>query len=185
MKTTMLKIAVAAALAVPLSSQALIHVFQAKLDASQEVQATPVVSPALGAGTVIFDDVAKTITLSMAGGGLTAPITDAHIHRAPAGTSGPVIFPLKALPEFIGFGQTFFFMSLGATAFPEAEIPNLLADNTYLNIHTEAFTSGEIRGQLLSQIVAQPIPEPETYALMIAGLGLVGWVASRRRKVGV
>ncbi len=26
-----------------------------------------------------------------------------------------------------------------------------------------------------------PIPEPETYALMLAGLGLVGWAARRRR----
>lgn len=30
--------------------------------------------------------------------------------------------------------------------------------------------------------VAVPIPEPETYALMIAGLGLVGWAARRARK---
>jgi hypothetical protein len=29
---------------------------------------------------------------------------------------------------------------------------------------------------------AQVIPEPETYALMLAGLGVVGFVASRRRK---
>jgi len=27
----------------------------------------------------------------------------------------------------------------------------------------------------------QPIPEPETYALMLAGLGVIGFVASRRR----
>jgi len=27
-----------------------------------------------------------------------------------------------------------------------------------------------------------PIPEPETYALMLAGLGVVGWMAKRRRK---
>ena len=26
-----------------------------------------------------------------------------------------------------------------------------------------------------------PIPEPETYALMLAGLGMVGWLARRRR----
>ena len=29
--------------------------------------------------------------------------------------------------------------------------------------------------------VAAPIPEPETYALMLAGLGIVGFVAARRR----
>ncbi|MEO6746456.1 MAG: FxDxF family PEP-CTERM protein, partial [Caldimonas sp.] len=27
-----------------------------------------------------------------------------------------------------------------------------------------------------------PIPEPETYALMMAGLGVMGFVARRRRK---
>ncbi len=52
----------------------------------------------------------------------------------------------------------------------------------YVNIHTELNPSGEIRGQLI-QVTA--VPEPETYALMLAGLGLVGWVVSRRRKVGV
>ena len=30
---------------------------------------------------------------------------------------------------------------------------------------------------------AGPIPEPETYALMIAGLGVVGWMTRRRQRV--
>lgn len=30
-----------------------------------------------------------------------------------------------------------------------------------------------------------PVPEPETWAMMAVGLGLVGWVAARRRRVGV
>ena len=31
--------------------------------------------------------------------------------------------------------------------------------------------------------VSQPILEPETYALMMAGLGVIGFVARRRKKV--
>jgi PEP-CTERM motif len=29
--------------------------------------------------------------------------------------------------------------------------------------------------------ITAPVPEPETYALMLAGLGMVAWVARRRR----
>lgn len=36
-------------------------------------------------------------------------------------------------------------------------------------------------GQL--QLMAQPVPEPETYALMLAGLGLIGFMARRRKAV--
>ena len=31
-------------------------------------------------------------------------------------------------------------------------------------------------------VIESPIPEPETYALMLSGLGLLGWVAQRRRR---
>jgi hypothetical protein len=30
--------------------------------------------------------------------------------------------------------------------------------------------------------VAAPVPEPETYAMMMAGLGMMGFIARRRRK---
>jgi hypothetical protein len=30
-------------------------------------------------------------------------------------------------------------------------------------------------------IVFAPVPEPETWAMLLAGLGLVGWMARRRR----
>jgi len=35
-----------------------------------------------------------------------------------------------------------------------------------------------------ADIIQNPVPEPETYALMLAGLGALGWVARRRKHAG-
>jgi hypothetical protein len=46
------------------------------------------------------------------------------------------------------------------------------------------FAGGDVgngHGSLLSQTIPA-IPEPETYAMMLAGLGLLGFVARRRRQ---
>jgi hypothetical protein len=51
----------------------------------------------------------------------------------------------------------------------------------YVNVHTAAFPPGELRGQLMAVNPTTPIPEPATYALLLAGLaGVAGW--ARRRK---
>jgi len=36
-------------------------------------------------------------------------------------------------------------------------------------------------GSLISQQVS-PVPEPETYAMFLAGLGLIGFIARRRNQ---
>jgi hypothetical protein len=53
-----------------------------------------------------------------------------------------------------------------------------------ISMDTLEFTfDGQVEDQTYSiQMVTAPIPEPETYALMLAGLGLVGFMARRRRK---
>ena len=56
-----------------------------------------------------------------------------------------------------------------------AQLPNILGGTSYINFHTTQFAGGEIRGQI------QPIPEPETYALMLVGLS-AAWLARRRRQ---
>ena len=46
-----------------------------------------------------------------------------------------------------------------------------------------SFTSGS--GFLLTGAAVAPVPEPETYLLMLGGVGLVGWVSRRRRARGL
>ena len=41
---------------------------------------------------------------------------------------------------------------------------------------------GTMAGYPVSETITAAVPEPSTYALMLAGLGLVGFIATRRRK---
>ena len=43
------------------------------------------------------------------------------------------------------------------------------------NVHTSSFGGGEIRGLLVA------VPEPGSCALLLAGLGLVGWAARQHK----
>jgi hypothetical protein len=44
------------------------------------------------------------------------------------------------------------------------------------------FNATEIQVNGTAASVAAPIPEPETYAMMLAGLGVMGFIGKRRRK---
>lgn len=56
-----------------------------------------------------------------------------------------------------------------------------------LSVATDINDAGQIVGWGVTSggqthaILLTPVPEPETYAMLLAGLGLVGWAASRRR----
>jgi hypothetical protein len=70
-----------------------------------------------------------------------SPAIAAHIHKAPAGTSGPIVVPLSA-PTSGG--------SKGCVGTSRSLIRDILANKSqyYVNVHTKEFPGGAIRAQL-------------------------------------
>lgn len=62
---------------------------------------------------------------------------------------------------------------------------NVVAGDYIVKVSGTLDGSGQFPGFALAganfTVTATPVPEPETYALMLAGLGIVGFVASRRK----
>ncbi len=114
--------------------------FYSNLKGSSEVP--PNASTASGSATASFNKSTKVLTVTVTYSGLT--VTDAHIHKGGAGVSGPVVFPLTVTASPITF------TSAPLTASQEAE---LMAHEYYINLHTAANPTGEIRGQLFQNNV--------------------------------
>lgn len=121
---------------------AALQTFTATLDGLSEVP--PNASPATGNATVIVDTNTNTLTVDLSFSGLVAAQTAAHIHGpAPAGVNAGVLHPLP-LGSFTGH-------VIASNATVVGHIQNGL---TYINVHSQAFPGGEIRGQLLPGTVS-------------------------------
>jgi hypothetical protein len=113
-------------------------VFCVTLDGSHEV--SPVVTPASGTGTLSYDTVTKMLAVNVTFGGLSSAQTGAHIHgpATPAQNAG-VIFPLPlGSPINVVVGPL-----------DAAQEGYLTGGLMYINVHTEVYPSGEIRGVFL------------------------------------
>ena len=68
----------------------------------------------------------------------------------------------------------------GVTLYGWAMIPYTNGTNG-IDFHTSEYAT--LADRPLLSVEVMPVPEPETYALMLAGLGLLGFMARRRRAV--
>lgn len=158
---------------------------------SGPAESPPVASPGTGSATMVYDDVARTLSISASWSGLIGTTTVAHIHGATAlpftSTAGVAVTP-GTLPGFptgltAGSYSTLLDLSLTSTytsAFLTANggttlgaelglISAMQTGRAYFNIHSTFATGGEIRGF---------IPTPGALAV----LGLGGLAMARRRR---
>lgn len=115
------------------------------LSGDQEVPA--VMTEGMGSATVSL--MGDTMTVNGDFSGLSSPVieiagTPGHIHMAPAGENGDVVFPLNVSADEDGTSGIF---SLSTTLTPE-QLDAFNAGELYLNFHTETNQGGEIRGQI-------------------------------------
>jgi hypothetical protein len=165
-------------------------VFTTTLSGANEVPGTG----SAGTGSAVITINGHMMTVNITFSNLSGNTTASHIHCCqPVGTNAQVATTTPTFPGFpLGvqsgtYLQTFdltlassynpaFITAHGGTV-TQAEadlIAGMLAGQSYLNIHTNLFPGGEIRGQLA------PVPEPVT--LLLLGTGLAGTVGAVRRR---
>lgn len=74
----------------------------------------------------------------------------AHLHNGAAGANGPVYQPLKSSTSN-GGKDGMFLLADNANVYTiaeKADVDSLLTGNTYVNVHSTKFMSGELRGQV-------------------------------------
>ncbi len=194
MSRSLLMATAAAALLFAGQAEATTYVFETVLLGANEVPVAA--TPGTGFARVTINDTLDTMRVEANFSGLLGTTTAAHIHCcAPAGTNVGVATTTPTFPGFPGgvssgtYDNTFDMTNLtsyngtfvtnnggtAASAFA-ALFGGMQAGNAYFNVHSTSFPGGEIRGQL------SYVPEPGTWALMIAGFGMAGAALRRRAR---
>lgn len=145
------------------ASQAVVYNLEATLSGTQEVP--PNASPGTGSATITYDDFTEVLSWAINWSGLQGTVTAAHFHGpAAAGVNAGVQVHLPLVGN----------SSISSAGITGGQASALLAGNWYINVHTDQFPGGEIRGQ-----VYRTPDAGSTIALFAAGL--LGLVALRRR----
>lgn len=121
--------------------------FRAFLNGGNVVADPPIDTDAAGIATVTVDGPTASYRVE-----ITRPIDDvsaAHIHgRAAVGVNAGVMVPFSPEPTGTGFTGV---LDEGTFEVTDEVLDAILAGETYVNVHTNTYPGGEIRGQLFRQ----------------------------------
>ena len=109
------------------------------LSAGNEVP--PSGTGASGTADVTLNQGLGEVCVDISASGLSAPVVAGHIHHAPAGVNGGVVVNL-------GVNSADYSACIGGVNKELIKDIRQNPQNYYINIHTTAVPSGEIRGQL-------------------------------------
>jgi CHRD domain/PEP-CTERM motif len=150
------------------SASADILTFEANLDPFQEVPPHNV--PGFGFAELTLDTVTGFVTLTNSSyQDLIGNSTAVTLNDAPVGSNGVTILSLTLDSPGTTTG-TF----SGSGTITAGQVTDMIATNTYINIRSNVFPSGEIRGQLFL------VPEPSS--VMLACSGIIGLIVIGRRR---
>jgi hypothetical protein len=114
---------------------------------------------ALGSAEVSVDATNREVTVTLKVFNLPTPATAGHIHVGSKGTPGPTVlnFPPSLVGRTGDFTMSFRLSdtpgvfnprpAIGISTIDDA-IQTIVGGNAYVNIHTQQYPGGEIRGQL-------------------------------------
>jgi len=142
-----------------------------EINGGQEVP--PVTTTGVGAGMVSIDRDQTNAHYMLVVSDLTGSFAASHFHRARPGLSGGVIYNITS--SFNDFGGAFGYWDQDSSPAFTSE-PLFRANEVYVNVHTDLFPGGEIRGNIIrSQNLFGELPfDPEFSDDLILQATLVG-----------
>lgn len=165
--------------------------------ASGALESPPNASP--GTSLVTIDLGGKEMFVDMPFRDLDGTTTEAHIHcctSSPFTGTAPVAVPFTDFPTGVTAGTYNKSIPLGDAiswdpAFVSAHggtvasassafLDGVNANEAYVNIHTNLYPNGEIRGWL---VAAPPVPETAEWSMLAVGLAGLMWMSRRRPTV--